>query len=114
MPASPPGVILKTNSSWTSFGVHTITQVLAKSTIHLSSIGLVFFWFQSFRNLQFINQTSKLILSKSKWGLNSKNKKCTAQITQVLAEIYTQSAPNNSNDTYTFMGLGRAGRFGQS
>ena len=29
-------------------------------------------------------------------------------------EIYIQSAPNNSNETYTFMGLGRAGRFGQS
>ena len=29
-------------------------------------------------------------------------------------EIYRQSAPNNSNETYTFMGLSRAGRFGQS
>ena len=29
-------------------------------------------------------------------------------------EIYIQSAPNNSNETYTPMGLGRAGRFGQS
>ena len=29
-------------------------------------------------------------------------------------EIYIQSAPNNSNENYTFMGLGRAGRFGQS
>ena len=29
-------------------------------------------------------------------------------------EIYIQSAPNNSNEAYTFMGLGRAGRFGQS
>ena len=29
-------------------------------------------------------------------------------------EIYIQSAPNNSNETYTFMDLGRAGRFGQS
>ena len=29
------------------------------------------------------------------------------------AEIYRQSAPNNSNETDTFMGLGRAGRFGQ-
>ena len=30
------------------------------------------------------------------------------------SEIYRQSAPNNSNETYTFMGLGRAGHFGQS
>ena len=30
------------------------------------------------------------------------------------SEIYRQSAPNNSNETYTFMGLGRVGRFGQS
>ena len=30
------------------------------------------------------------------------------------SEIYIQSPPNNSNETYTFMGLGRAGRFGQS
>ena len=29
-------------------------------------------------------------------------------------EIYIQSAPNNSNETYTFMGLGRAGRFGRA
>ena len=28
-------------------------------------------------------------------------------------EIYIWSAPNNSNETYTFMCLGRAGRFGQ-
>ena len=28
-------------------------------------------------------------------------------------EIYIQSAPNNSNETYTFMCLGEAGRFGQ-
>ena len=28
-------------------------------------------------------------------------------------EIYIQSAPNNSNETYTFMCLGRAGHFGQ-
>ena len=28
-------------------------------------------------------------------------------------EIYIQSAPNNSNETYTFMCLGRAGCFGQ-
>ena len=28
-------------------------------------------------------------------------------------EIYIQSAPNNSNETHTFMCLGRAGRFGQ-
>ena len=27
-------------------------------------------------------------------------------------EIYIQSAPNNSNETYTFMCLDRAGRFG--
>ena len=25
-----------------------------------------------------------------------------------------ESAPNNSNESYTFMGLGRAGHFGQS
>ena len=31
-----------------------------------------------------------------------------------LPEIYIQSAPNNSNESYTFMGLGRGGRFGQS
>ena len=30
------------------------------------------------------------------------------------AEIYIQSAPNNSNETYISMALGRAGRFGQS
>ena len=30
-----------------------------------------------------------------------------------LPEIYIQSAPNNLNETYTFMCLGRAGRFGQ-
>ena len=29
------------------------------------------------------------------------------------AEIYIKSAPNNSNGTYTFMCLGRAGHFGQ-
>ena len=29
------------------------------------------------------------------------------------AEIYIQSAPNNSNETHTFMCLGRAGCFGQ-
>ena len=29
------------------------------------------------------------------------------------AEIYIQSAPNNSNETYTLMCLGRTGRFGQ-
>ena len=29
------------------------------------------------------------------------------------AKIYIQSAPNKSNETYTFMCLGRAGRFGQ-
>ena len=31
----------------------------------------------------------------------------------VYPEIYIQSAPNNSNETHTFMCLGRAGRFGQ-
>ena len=30
-----------------------------------------------------------------------------------IPEIYIQSAPNNSNETCTFMCLGRAGRFGQ-
>ena len=30
-----------------------------------------------------------------------------------VTEIYIQSAPNNSNETYTFMCLGRPGRFGQ-
>ena len=30
------------------------------------------------------------------------------------AKLSTPSTPNNSNETYTFMGLGRAGRFGQS
>ena len=30
-----------------------------------------------------------------------------------LPEIYIQSAPNNSNETYIFMCLGRAGCFGQ-
>ena len=28
-------------------------------------------------------------------------------------EIYIYGAPNNSNETYTFMCLGRGGRFGQ-
>ena len=28
-------------------------------------------------------------------------------------EMYIQSAPNNSNETHAFMGLGRVGRFGQ-
>ena len=28
-------------------------------------------------------------------------------------EIYIKSAPNNLNETHTFMCLGRAGRFGQ-
>ena len=28
-------------------------------------------------------------------------------------EIYIQSAPNNSNETHTFMCPGRAGHFGQ-
>ena len=31
----------------------------------------------------------------------------------IWTEIYIKSAPNNSNETYTFMCLGRAGRFGQ-
>ena len=31
----------------------------------------------------------------------------------LLAEIYIQSAPNNSNETHSFMCLGRAGHFGQ-
>ena len=31
----------------------------------------------------------------------------------LAAEIYIQSAPNNSNEIHTFMCLGRAGRFGQ-
>ena len=30
-----------------------------------------------------------------------------------MVEIYIKSAPNNSNETYTFMCLGRAGHFGQ-
>ena len=34
-------------------------------------------------------------------------------ISMMYSEIYIQSAPNNSNETYTFMCLGRAGRFGQ-
>ena len=29
-------------------------------------------------------------------------------------KLFIPSTPNNSNETYTFMGLGRAGRFGQS
>ena len=36
------------------------------------------------------------------------------QICNQEPEIYIQSTPNNSNETYTFMGLGRGGRFGQS
>ena len=32
----------------------------------------------------------------------------------IYPEIYIQSAPNNSNESYAFMGLGRVGRFGQS
>ena len=31
----------------------------------------------------------------------------------VKSEIYVQSAPNNSNDTHTFMCLDKVGRFGQ-
>ena len=34
-------------------------------------------------------------------------------ILRLGAEIYIQSAPNNSNETHTFMCLGRAGCFGQ-
>ena len=29
------------------------------------------------------------------------------------AKLYTPSTPNNSNETHTFMCLGRTGRFGQ-
>ena len=29
-------------------------------------------------------------------------------------DIHIETAPNSSNETCTFMGLGRAGRFGQS
>ena len=36
------------------------------------------------------------------------------EIEEQKAEIYIQSAPNNSNETYTFKGLGRAGRFGRA
>ena len=32
---------------------------------------------------------------------------------KVRSEIYTESAPNNSNETYIFMCLGRASHFGQ-
>ena len=36
-----------------------------------------------------------------------------ARISALAPEIYIQSAPNNSNEAYTFMCLGREGRFGQ-
>ena len=38
---------------------------------------------------------------------------CCQNCSDLLSVIYIQSAPNNSNGTYTFMCLGRAGRFGQ-
>ena len=31
-----------------------------------------------------------------------------------MPEIYIESAPNNSNETYTFMCWGRVGRFGDA
>ena len=42
---------------------------------------------------------------------------CSANITTILysmnPKLYTPSTLNNSNETHTFMCLGRAGRFGQ-
>ena len=39
--------------------------------------------------------------------------KSGSKVFMSVAEIYIQSAPNNSNEIYTFMCLGRAGRIGQ-
>ena len=38
---------------------------------------------------------------------------CTLLSKTQESEIYIQSARNNSNETHTFMCLGRAGSFGQ-
>ena len=35
-------------------------------------------------------------------------------ISSIQPEIYIKSAPNNSNETYTFMFLGRAGVMGSA
>ena len=43
-------------------------------------------------------------------------KKKTAKIWRISAlesKLYTPSTPNNSNETHTFICLGRTGRFGQ-
>ena len=42
------------------------------------------------------------------------NQICIKQYLKGSAEIYIQSAPNNSNESYTFIGLGRGGRFGRA
>ena len=39
--------------------------------------------------------------------------KADPEIMIIDSEIYILSAPNNSNETHTFMCLGRAGRLGQ-
>ena len=36
-----------------------------------------------------------------------------ANLIMVQAKLYIPSTPNNSNETHTFMCLGRTGRFGQ-
>ena len=43
----------------------------------------------------------------------SKNNQTKLWIYFFVSQLNPESAPNNSNETYTFMCLGRAGRFGQ-
>ena len=59
-------------------------------------------------------ETERLSKQESKKkSLDLKNLNLYLKTSMLVPEIYIQSAPNNSNETHTFMCLGRSGRFGQ-
>ena len=45
--------------------------------------------------------------------MNNKNKEICKEKFELMSKLYIPSTPNNSNETHTFMCLGRTGRFGQ-
>ena len=59
-------------------------------------------------------ETERLSKQESKKkSLDLKNLNLYLKTSMLVPEIYIQSAPNNSNETHSFICLGRAGNFGQ-
>ena len=66
--------------------------------------------------LHFILTGMTDVQTESVWIWERSGVQLSSDLNNVIwnqAEIYIQSAPNNSNETHTFMCLGRASHFGQ-